>query len=199
MRSVLVMYTGGERAYRDGPWVAPEGGTRRPPVLFPGDARPSATVRWPAGEIVTVPRHLELREIDVVMRGDALVPRPLAGLAPSMTPVMTAVMKTPLRRGLDWAVGKLPPGPREEKRRRSRFAFVAEATTADGRRARGILEGRDVYGTTASIAVEAAGRLIAGEAPAGVLAPSQAFDPAGFLDALADRELSWSVKAGAAG
>lgn len=194
MRSVLVMYTGGEVGYRDGAFGSGGGPTRRPGVQFPGESSPAATVRWPAGEIVTVPRHLEVREVDVVMRGDALVPRPIAPIAPSLMPVMTAVMKTPLRGGLDKLVGRLPEGPAEEKRRRARFAFVAEATGTDGRKARGVLAGVDVYGTTAAIAVEGASRLAAGRVTAGVLAPAQAFDPAGFLDTFADRGLSWSVE-----
>jgi short subunit dehydrogenase-like uncharacterized protein len=193
-RSVLVMYTGGEVAYGGGEWRPGGGPTRRPPVRFPGDARAAATVRWPAGEIVTVPRHLKVRDVEVVMRGDALVPGPIAPVAPTLMPMMTAIMKTPLSGGLDWLVGKLPEGPAEAKRRRARFAFVAEATAADGRSARGVLEGEDVYATTAAIAVEGATRLAAGGVRAGVLAPAEAFDPAGFLDAFADRGLSWSVE-----
>jgi short subunit dehydrogenase-like uncharacterized protein len=194
IRSVLVMYTGGEVGYRDGRFDAGGGPTRRPAVRFPDEAKPAATVRWPAAEIVTVPRHLDVREVDVVMRGDALVPGPLAPVAPSLMPLMTTVMKTPLRGGLDRLVGWLPEGPSEEKRRRARFGFVAEAKGADGRRARGILNGVDVYGTTAAIAVEGATRLAKGGAEPGVLAPAQAFDPADFFGALADRELTWRVE-----
>lgn len=193
MRSVLVMYTGGEVAYGSGEWLPGGGKARRDPVQFPGEERPAATVRWPAGEIVTVPRHVRVRDLEVVMRGDALVPRRVAPIAPSLMPVMTAVMKTPLRGGLDRLVGMLPEGPAEERRRRSRFGFVAEATGEDGRRRRGVLDGVDVYGTTAAIAVEAATRLSAGGVKPGVLAPSQAFEPASFLDRFADRGLSWGV------
>lgn len=55
------------------------------------------------------------------------------------------------------------------------------------------MRGTDTYGSTAVIAVEAARRLAAGDAPAGVLAPAQAFDPAGFLGFLAGRGISTGV------
>jgi short subunit dehydrogenase-like uncharacterized protein len=193
-KSVLVMYTGGEVAYKGGDWRPGGGSARRAPVSFPGDAASAPTVRWPAGEIVTVPRHLEVADIEVVMRSDALVPGPIAAVAPSLMPTMTAVMRTPLRGVLERLVGLLPEGPSESKRRRARFAFVCEAKGSDGRGARGVLEGSDVYGTTATIAVEAASRLAGGGSPTGALAPAQAFDPAGFLDALRDRDLRWSVQ-----
>jgi hypothetical protein len=64
----------------------------------------------------------------------------------------------------------------------------------DGRTARGIVHGVDVYGSSAKIALEGLRRLIAGSSPAGVLAPSQAFDPATVLDALAPAGITWSVE-----
>jgi short subunit dehydrogenase-like uncharacterized protein len=51
----------------------------------------------------------------------------------------------------------------------------------DGATARGVIEGSDSYGTTAVIAAEAVRRLGTDGAPAGVLAPAQAFDPKSFL------------------
>lgn len=194
-RSVLVMYTGGEVGYAGGAWGEGGGPMRADPVLFPGDAKASVTVRWPAGEIVTVPRHLRVRDLEVVMRGDSLVPGPVAPVAPTLMPVMSAVMRSPLRGGLERLIGRLPEGPSEEKRRRARFAFVAEAVGEDGRRSRGACEGVDVYASTAAIAVEAASRLATGTVAPGVLAPAQAFDPAGFLDSLAGSGLGWSVEA----
>jgi hypothetical protein len=69
---------------------------------------------------------------------------------------------------------------------------VAEATGEHGR-VRGVVEGGDTYAVTAVVAAEAAGRLVDSEAPPGVLAPSQAFDPAAFLDALRPYGVRWSV------
>ncbi|WP_327291855.1 hypothetical protein [Streptomyces sp. NBC_01198] len=62
-----------------------------------------------------------------------------------------------------------------------------------GTNVRGWVGGPDVYGLTAVIAVEGAVRLAAGSAPAGVLAPSQAYDPTGFLDTLTPHGVTWLV------
>jgi len=58
----------------------------------------------------------------------------------------------------------------------------------------GVARGADSYGTTAVIVVESARRLIVDGAKPGVLAPSQAFDPADFLDFLTSFGMSWSVQ-----
>lgn len=65
-------------------------------------------------------------------------------------------------------------------------------TTTDGLRCRGVVRG-DTYGTTATIAVEAARRLVARPPKPGVLAAAQAFDPADFLDFLGSHELRWTI------
>jgi hypothetical protein len=57
-----------------------------------------------------------------------------------------------------------------------------------------VIEGHDLYGVTAAACAEAAQRLaVAGERPAGALAPAEAFDPASFLDALGGY-LSWRLE-----
>ncbi len=77
----------------------------------------------------------------------------------------------------------------------ARWTVVAEAVGADGRRARGVVSGPDTYGATAVIAVESARQLATQDARPGVLAPAQAFDPAGFLDFLTRYQASWSIEA----
>lgn len=197
MRSVLVMYTGGEVAWSNGLWTDQvTGPIKRSPVRFDGDAAPAPTVRWPAGEIITVPRHLEVDSLEIVMRSDSLVPKPASSIAPSLMPIMSRVMRTPVGPRMDALIDRLPEGPKDAKRQRARFGFVVEAVGRDGRRSRGTLSGADVYGTTAVIAVAGARALAAGNAPAGVLAPSQAVDPAPFLDSLADAGIRWSVTGG---
>ena len=57
-----------------------------------------------------------------------------------------------------------------------------------------MVRGPDTYGTTALIAVEGARRLAAGGAEPGVLAPAEAFDPAGFLDFLTLHGIDWSIE-----
>jgi len=69
--------------------------------------------------------------------------------------------------------------------------MVAEATCVGGRRASGWARGTDSDGTTATIVVAGATRLIKDAAEPGVLAPARAFDPAEFLNSLPG--VSWAV------
>jgi short subunit dehydrogenase-like uncharacterized protein len=92
-------------------------------------------------------------------------------------------------------IDAVPDGPSEASRAATRWTVVAEATGADGRRARGVVSGPDTYGASAIIAVESARQLASQDAKPGVLAPAQAFDPAGFLDFLTGCQASWSIEA----
>ncbi|MGW7595160.1 saccharopine dehydrogenase family protein, partial [Streptomyces rubiginosohelvolus] len=87
----------------------------------------------------------------------------------------------------------VPEGPPADSRRNARWIIVVEATGEDGRHARGVIHGTDMQGTTALIAVESARRLVADGAPAGVLAPSQAYSPADFLRFLGEHGAQWSI------
>jgi hypothetical protein len=60
----------------------------------------------------------------------------------------------------------------------------------------GEVEGTDGYGKTAVIAVEAARRPVVNGAKAGVLAPSQAFDPESYLGFLSGHGVRWRVTEG---
>lgn len=191
VRSVLQMHSGQDLAYREGGWLPAGGKTRRAPVTFPGADRPSLTMKYAAGAVVTVPRHLKVRNVEVVMRADVLVPR---AVAPALASLTTMSMRTPLHHVVDTLIDWLPEGPPSEKRARAAFSCIADAVGADGRRARGVVTGTDVYASSAVIAVEGLRRLVADGAPVGVLAPSQAFAPADFLDALAPTGLTWSVE-----
>ncbi|GAA3515891.1 short subunit dehydrogenase-like uncharacterized protein [Streptosporangium album] len=96
-------------------------------------------------------------------------------------------------------IAGLPEGPTEDSRRTQRFTYVIDATAVDGRQARGVVEGPDTYGTTAVIAVESVRRLVIDSAKPGVLAPGQAYDPAGFLDSLLPHGVHWTIDEGTPG
>ncbi len=165
VRSMLEIIEEEPLDYEDGGWHA-AGPARRTSVLFPGGEVPVAKLALPG--VVTVPHHVRARRVEGLADADLVAG--LGGLTPELAET-------------------LPEGPDEELRRAQRWTIVVEAVGSGV--ARGVVEGGDNYGTTAVIAVEAACRLAAGGVPAGVLAPSQAFDPAGFLDALAG--VTWSV------
>ena len=174
LRSALAnaeSFGGGGVSYLDGQWL---GGVpaRRAVMGFGAEPTPVAPFALPA--VVTVPRHVEARYVG------GLAPADLATQFVAVTPELAEI------RGGD--------GPSPEERVASRWTLVVEAVGLDQRPASGAVSGPDTYGLTAVIAVEAARRLAEDGAPAGVLAPAQAFDPASFLDALAPHGVRWSVE-----
>jgi short subunit dehydrogenase-like uncharacterized protein len=138
-------------------------------VVFPFGER--AVVEWGGTEPLSVPRHTDVREVRSYVRA----PRLASTLAPA------ARLVAPLFR-LSAAFG--PSGPDEEKRRKARFAVVAEARGPTGAR-RVTCVGEDVYGLTALLIARGAQALLAGEARgAGALAPAEAFDVRTFPERL---------------
>ncbi|GAA3032480.1 saccharopine dehydrogenase NADP-binding domain-containing protein [Streptosporangium longisporum] len=176
LRSVLesldAIRTGG-LVYDGGDWRA---GTSpgHASILLPGETEATAVTGFPLPEVVTVPRHVPTGRF--------------VGFAEA---ALTAALSAPVDPRI---VDGLPEGPDPESRAAQRFTYVVDATGAGGRRARGVVRGFDTYGTTALIAVEAARRLVADPPKPGVLAPAQAYDPAGFLDFLASHGVHRTVE-----
>jgi short subunit dehydrogenase-like uncharacterized protein len=163
----------GGLAYDGGEWRA---GTpaRHTSITLPGDSEATSVVKFPLSEVVTIPRHVHVRYIE--------------GLAEAALSTRLNTLVTPE------IIDGLPEGPTEDSRRAQRFTYVIDAVGTSGRRARGIVRGSDTYGTTAVIAVESARRLVTDSAGPGVLAPAQAYDPAGFLDCLAPYGIRWTIE-----
>lgn len=138
-------------------------------------------VTFGAGEVVTAPRHLAINEARGWMvlgaRGVALVPL-VAPALPVLVPLLRPLLEPLLLRKDDPT-----PGEREA----SAFTIRIELEAADGARRSGEVQGVDPYGITATAAIAGAGRALAGDGPAGVLAPSQLVEPRRFLDSLAPR------------
>jgi short subunit dehydrogenase-like uncharacterized protein len=192
-KSAIGMLAGGDVEWRDGTLVSASQRLGRGSFAFDPPIGRQRMVRYPAGEQITVPRHVATRNVRTMLTAATVVPHerlaPLAGLA---APLQLA-LRTPARRLISKAVERMPEGPSPEARRRARFEVVCEAT-AGSRRRRGVVEGSDVYRLTAVTTVEAALRCAApGYARSGALAPSQAFDPRDFLDSLAAAGLSYEV------
>jgi short subunit dehydrogenase-like uncharacterized protein len=109
--------------------------------------------------------------------------------------VLSPLLRTPLRAVIDLVIDRLPEGPEEEARRASEFLVVADAHGRSGQTARAVVQGNDVYGITAVIAVEFARRMAAPDYDrSGVLAPAQAVDPADFLGFLGEHGVSHHVE-----
>ncbi|HEX5087367.1 MAG TPA: saccharopine dehydrogenase NADP-binding domain-containing protein [Nocardioides sp.] len=122
--------------------------------------RQAVIVDYPAGEVVTIPRHVATRAVRVVMTADTFVAAEVFG-------------------GAD-------VDPRT--RAGSEYLLTVRAASSTGTLERH-LEGSDIYGTGAAVAVEAAVRLArgSGAATGGVRSAAQVFPPDRFLDALEER------------
>lgn len=181
--SALEMMAGGDVVYVDGEWrPAPRsGGGGR--WRFAGSIGERAMLRYPAGEQITVPRHVETRSVRTLLSGMVVPPR-LMPLAVATTPLLGAAMRTPLRRLAAAGVRRMPAGPSEAARKKATFTVECEAR-AGSRTRRGAVHGSDVYGLTAKCLAN--GALLCANPSynhKGALAPAQAFDPASFLSAL---------------
>ncbi|MEO3806023.1 saccharopine dehydrogenase NADP-binding domain-containing protein [Nonomuraea sp. B1E8] len=163
----------GGLVYDDGDWRFGMP-ARHTTIRLPGQSEETPVMAFPVSEVVTIPRHIRVRHVQ--------------GLTEA---ALGDQLNTPLTSEI---IDNLPEGPDEDSRRTQHFTYVIDATSADGRRARGIVQGPDTYGTTAVIAVESARRSIADPAKPGVLAPAQAFHPAAFLDFLIPHGVQWIIE-----
>jgi short subunit dehydrogenase-like uncharacterized protein len=157
-----------------------------------GDTITGADDQYPAAEVVTVPRHLKVRNVETLMDISSVIASSMVGaLASALGPPLALLVRSPLHRVLDTIIDRLPEGPPPERRSAASLAIVAEAVGSDGRTVTAMLRGTDIYGSTAKICVQAARRLVDDGAPAGVQAPSQAFDPHNMLGFL--KEIGFHV------
>lgn len=191
--SGLEIMRGGDVVWADGDWrPAPrsaDGGRWR----FPEPIGEQRMLRYPAGEQVTVPRHVKTARVRTLLNGMVVPPR-LIPLAVISSPLLGLAMRTPLRRAMGALVRRLPAAPGERSREASRFTISCEARGKSGAR-RGMVHGSDVYGLTAVSLAH--GALLCADPSyerSGALAPAQAFDAASFLAALTDFGISVEVE-----
>jgi short subunit dehydrogenase-like uncharacterized protein len=192
--SALGQIAGGDVEWRDGHLVPGDASVRRASHRFPPPVGLQRMTRYPAGEHITVPRHVDTANVHTTLTAATSAGHPrLAPLAAVTMPVIQRLVRTRARGAFDRAIARLPEGPSPENRARSRFTIDCQAR-GGGKARRGLIEGRDVYGLTAASTVEAALQLASdGGRVSGALAPSQAFDPAGFLAAMEPHGLRYEV------
>jgi short subunit dehydrogenase-like uncharacterized protein len=181
--------------WRDGIWQRAHGGVNRGTYEFPAPVGRRGMIRYPAGEQITVPRHIPTRNVRTAINATVFASERLAPLFAVMMRPAGLAMRTPLKRVAQAAVSRLPEGPTAEQRGRMRCMIVCQAKRGEIER-RGVISCRDVYGLTAAAisqgAMIAAGR---GFDARGALAPSQAFDPKAFLEGLDRFDVRWDVDA----
>lgn len=161
-RATVAAVMGQEQvAYAGGQLVPSRFGATTRTLRFPSGTK--TCVEWSGTEPLTVPRHTDVQNVRSYFRAPAAVAQS-GRVGKLVSPLFGAVAR----------FGS--PGPSEERRRKSRFTVVAEATGAGGA-GRAVLSGSDVYGLTALLIVRGVQALLAGEARAtGVVAPAEAFD-----------------------
>lgn len=190
--SALGMLAGGDVEWRDGRLQPAPQSVSRGMWDFGGSIGRQRMVRYPAGEHIMVPAHVQTPRVRTLLSASTAVPLPGPAASLVMAPFQLAV-RTPLRRALEALIPRLPEGPSTDSRRRSRFVIECEARGPGGTR-RGRVTGSDPYGLTARTTVEGALRCAAPEYDRrGALAPSQAFDPADFLDSLSSAGVEYEA------
>ncbi|HEX8204745.1 MAG TPA: saccharopine dehydrogenase NADP-binding domain-containing protein [Solirubrobacteraceae bacterium] len=198
LRSALEMLGGDSEdiEYADGGWRPGGRQPMRETFPFPDPIGVQPVVRYPGGEVVTVPRHVDVRNLRYRWNSATFAPHAsLKGVVPLTFPLLKAVLSTPLRDLAETQIDRLPEGPPEDARRASRWTIVAEARSRSGSVGRAVVSGRDLYGITAVIAVRCAELLGAeGFTGAGALAPAQAFDPEDFLRYLGPHGVEFRVE-----
>jgi short subunit dehydrogenase-like uncharacterized protein len=193
MLSGMEMLKGGDVEYRDRAWRPASQSIGRGTWDFPAPVGRQRMVRYPAGEQITVPHHVETRNVRTMLSAKSALPGPAADAAPVLMPPFQLALRTPLRRMLGALVSRLPEGPDAEARRAARFMINCEAR-AGARRRRGTATGPDPYGLTAFTTVHGALLAAAPEYDrSGALAPSEAFDPHDFLEALGEFGVDYAV------
>lgn len=185
-RSILRVLESRELVYEGGYWRARRIGRERRLVVLPGGKQCTA-VTFPAGEALTVPRHVEVERV----RGWVVIGRTTAATLAMASPLLPVLARL-ARPLLELRLRRAPVGPDERERQAREFTILVEARGADGARRRLSLHGRDAYGLTAAIIVRGARRVLepAGRPPpAGVMPPARLVEPRPFLDGLRDRGL----------
>lgn len=196
MRSGMEMLSTADVEYTDGALRPAGNAPLGESFAFPDGIGEQPVMRYPGGEVVTVPRHVETREVRYRWTASSFAPHgALAPLLPYAFPVVRALLRTPLRTLAESQIDRLPEGPGGDARRAGRWTVVAEARRGTEVLGRAVVSGADMYGITAVIAVRAA-ELVAEESfdGAGALAPAQAFDPEEFLRFLEPHGVAFRVE-----
>jgi short subunit dehydrogenase-like uncharacterized protein len=192
-RTTLEILGGASVEWRNMEWRKASGGFGRGSFEFPAPFGRQRMIRYPAGEQITVPRHVPTRNVTTTMNAAAFSSERLGPLFAATVGPASLALRTPLKVAARAFVSRLPEGPSPEQREAMRWMIVCEAKRGPHVR-RGVISGGDVYGLTAAAACR--GAILAARSgfdQMGALAPSQAFEPKHFLKALDRFEVRWQL------
>lgn len=194
MRSILEVVKGEDIVYRDGCWRRAPRSPETDTVEFPQPVGKKLCMRFPSGEVVSVPQHTSVRNLISVMTTSSMSPvKAPSRIVPISMPIIRGVLKTPVKGLLERLIERAPEGPAEDKRIASRVIIVCEAESG-GRKRTVTVHAKDIYGFTAAAAVQAAELLVEQSYSAsGALSAASAFDPRKFLDLLRPTGLTYEV------
>lgn len=183
-RTALGALSRGGAVWRNGRVAQEPAGVEQWEVPFPDPPGATSTISAPLPEVVTLGRSVGAG----LARSFFAVPggKTLSGLAGPAGRLTSLLATTPVWGVVERAVDRLPEGPSEEARARTRALIFAEVASADGVTATRWARITDVYGVTAHIAIAGARRLATGDVPSGIRTPSQLFDAGSFLAEIAD-------------
>ncbi|CAN5416667.1 hypothetical protein BH10ACT11_BH10ACT11_09870 [soil metagenome] len=180
--------------WRDGALVAADRKISRGRFTFSAPIGAQRMVRYPAGEHVTVPKHVSTSLVTTRLTAATTMPPKLSAGAPALMGGLQLALRSALiKRGFDSLIRRLPEGPKLEDRRSARFEIGCTARAGTLTRS-GTIRGGDIYGMTARATVN--GALLMSEPGfglSGAVAPSQAFDPVSFLFGLSDFGVAYEV------
>ncbi|MGX1806528.1 saccharopine dehydrogenase NADP-binding domain-containing protein [Nocardia sp. NPDC055321] len=149
---------------------------------------------YPAPEVLTIPRHVDVARVRTSMTTSTLIRKPLGRLVPHVGTLAALARHTPaaglveriLAAGLTGTPTRVHADP-------TRFDLVAHLRTRSGTHT-ALLSGPGIFDITGPIAARvAAHTLTPGFAAAGPLAAAELLDPAPFLDALLDRGVTYRI------
>ena len=183
-RTVLRMLQSAGYAYVGGEWVEERPAARVRVARLPAPLGRVTAVSFPSAEVITIPRHLSVRQVRTYM---AVAP-PVARAISATAPVFRMLLRSPLAGVATRFVGSGTGGPDEQTRARDEFHVAVDVRGVRGGAASHhvlIVGGRDPYGLTAAIAAHGAQLMSTPDYDrSGVLPPAAAFDPHAFLEYL---------------
>ncbi len=143
-------------------------------IPFSCGERWAMTIAW--GDVSTAFRSTHIPNIRVYT---GTPPRSIRRMK-RMRPLLPIAGLKPIKRLLQWWVGRTVTGPNQEARDRGRVYLWGEARREDGSGVIGHLDTPEGYAFTALASIEATKRVVHGGVPSGAITPSLAFG-AGFV------------------
>ncbi len=197
---------GGEVEYFDGEWRPVRNRVQRAALEFPAPFGRQPVTRYGSGEVITVPRQIDIERIETVITSRSLVPhRVLLPFFPWLRPAVTALRTRSSGRAVLGLAGRLlaaassaaPEDAREPSQALSadrsgdRFAICCRVVSREGH-VDSALTGSDFHGLTARLLAWGALRTLDPALPYGVIEPARVTPPDSLFPLLQTWGVDWT-------